>query len=82
MCPRGFQQTAGIDYDPNEITAYTPQLETCMWKLAVQVRRNQFTIIGDVPKAFAKHGDIQEDLYTEIPDGMTKDPTKVLKLVK
>jgi transposase InsO family protein len=79
VCPQGFRQIAGVDYDPDEVAAPTLSLETAMLSLSIEVRRNQFTLLVDVDKAFMIPKPKMK-IYCAFPDGMTKIEGKVLEI--
>ena len=78
LCPRGFQQKEGIeglDFDPHNIAAPTPHIETLFIALALQVNRNMFTNVIDEKSAFSTTPN-EKTVYLEFPDGMTNTPNK------
>jgi hypothetical protein len=81
ICPRGFEQTAHVDYDPNHTASPTLSLDTAMLSLSIEVQRNQISKLADVPKAFGTYTEPEHDIYLRPPSGMAIPPGKVLLLL-
>lgn len=79
VCPRGFSQQVGIDYNPDEVAAPTIMLASCMFMFAMQAVRSMFAGLFDVDAAFTIPV-LKDDVYMEIPLGMERVPGHVLKL--
>lgn len=79
LVAKGFLQKPGIDYEET----YSPvaKLSTIRIVLAVGVRRGLYFHQLDIKTAFL-YGELEENLYMEIPDGMKAGPNAVLKLQK
>jgi hypothetical protein len=81
ICPRGYEQTANVDYDPNHVASPTLSLDTAMLSLSIEVQRAQFAKLADVPKAFGTYTEPEHDIYLRPPSGMVIPPGKVLLLL-
>lgn len=79
LVARGFQQAEHFDFD--EIYAPVAKLQTLRILLAVSSTRNYKIHQMDVVSAFL-HGDINEEVFMEVPDGCNFDENSVLKLKK
>lgn len=79
LVAKGFLQKFGVDYEET----YSPvaKLSTLRTVLAVGVRRGYTFYQLDVKTAFL-HGELKEDIYLEVPEGMNTNPGMSLKLVK
>jgi hypothetical protein len=80
VCPWGFQQVPFIDFNPDEVAAPTLNMESALLLLCICVQRNMFTVLVDIDGAF-QIPKCKEELYMEFPEGMTKVPGKVIRLV-
>jgi hypothetical protein len=78
VCPRGFEQTAYVDYDPDDIASPTLSLDTGMLSLGIEVERSQYSVLADVDSAYMMYAKPDHEIYMEIPDGMIKVPNKAL----
>eukprot|EP00595_Chromulina_sp_UTEXLB2642_P000703 CAMPEP_0196761278 /NCGR_PEP_ID=MMETSP1095-20130614/439_1 /TAXON_ID=96789 ORGANISM="Chromulina nebulosa, Strain UTEXLB2642" /NCGR_SAMPLE_ID=MMETSP1095 /ASSEMBLY_ACC=CAM_ASM_000446 /LENGTH=950 /DNA_ID=CAMNT_0042110571 /DNA_START=657 /DNA_END=3506 /DNA_ORIENTATION=- len=78
ICPRGFEQTAHVDYDPDDIASPTLSLDTGMLSLGIEVERSQHSVLVDVDSAYMLYAEPDHEIYMEIPDGMIKVPNKAL----
>jgi hypothetical protein len=80
VCPWGFQEIPGIDYDPNGVASPTLSIETAMLVLAITVFRVMFAILIDVDGAFQTTPN-KFETYMKFPEGMKKIPGKALLLL-
>uniref|UniRef100_A0A1Y1JUX7 Integrase catalytic domain-containing protein n=1 Tax=Photinus pyralis TaxID=7054 RepID=A0A1Y1JUX7_PHOPY len=76
---KGYLQKYGFDYF--ETYAPVAKLTTMRDLLAVGIRLGYFFQQLDVKTAFL-HGDLKEEIYMTIPDGVTNEENKVCKLFK
>lgn len=76
---KGFLQKAGVDYE--ETFAPVARLATIRTVLAAGVQQGFHFHQMDVKTAFL-HGDLKEELYMAIPDGVTAPPNTVCRLLK
>lgn len=76
---KGFLQKYGIDYE--ETFAPVAKLTTIRIVLAVGVQTGLFFHQMDVKTAFL-HGDLREEIYMDIPEGLTASSNMVCKLNK
>lgn len=79
LCARGFTQVEGIDY--TEIFSPTTRYESIRILLSVSADYNWEITQLDVKTAFL-YGELEEDIYMEIPDGVKAPANKVCKLNK
>jgi hypothetical protein len=79
LCPWGFQQVPGLDYNPDQISAPTLSVEGGMLLLAITVQRGMHSRLIDVDSAFSIAENKQE-VYMKFPDGMAAIPGKALLL--
>lgn len=68
LCAKGFNQQQGIDYE--EIFSPTARYDTIRVLLSIAARDDLQIMQFDVKTAFL-HGDLQEEIYMEIPEGVT-----------
>ena len=76
---KGFVQRAGVDYD--ETYAPVAKLASIRIILAVGVHMKMFFHQLDVKTALL-HGELEEEIYMEIPEGIRAEPKTILKLEK
>lgn len=79
LVAKGFQQTFMKDY--NEIFAPVARITTLRFILALANQFDYNVHHMDVKKAFL-NGDLEEDIYMHIPEGIEHDGTKVWMLNK
>lgn len=79
LVAKGFLQQAGIDY--GETYAPVAELATIRTVLAVAVYRKMHIHQLDVKTAFL-YGDLKEDVYLAVPDGVLANSNVVCKLEK
>ena len=79
LVAKGYLQKPGLDYDET----YSPvaKLSSIRIVLAVGVLNQMYFHQLDVKTAFL-YGELEEDLYMEVPDGMKAEPNSILKLQK
>ena len=75
----GYSQIAGVDFLDN----YAPVINDVTWRIlmVIMLRENLDGIIIDVETAFL-HGDLEEDIYMECPEGLEHDMDEILQLKK
>ena len=74
----GYSQIAGVDFDAN----FAPVINDVTWRLMLvaMLKNNWKGIIIDVETAFL-HGDLEEDIYMDCPEGMEDaEPDECLQL--
>ena len=79
LCAKGYTQIPNVDY--KETFAPVASMTTVRIFLSVSNQLNMEVIQFDVKTAFL-HGDLDEELYMEYPDGYPNPDNKVCKLVK
>lgn len=81
LVAKGYSQTYGVDYD--ETFAPVAKMNTIRTIISIAANRNWKLFQMDVKNAFL-HGDLQEEVYMEIPPGFNSRETegKVCKLKK
>jgi hypothetical protein len=79
ICPQGFSQVKGLDYDPDEVPAPAVNLASVFLMLGIVVQRNMESVLYDVDAAFAL-SPLKEEIFMRIPDGMVKMVGYALKL--
>lgn len=79
LVAKGFLQKFGVDYEET----YSPvaKLSTLRTVLAVGVKRGYTFYQLDVKTAFL-HGELQEEIYMEVPQGLQTKSGMALKLIK
>jgi hypothetical protein len=77
LCPHGFKEVPGLDFDPNKTEAPTLSLTTVMLVLILQVYRKMKARQHDVKKAFTIPLNHSET-YMEAPKGMQLPPGHVV----
>jgi hypothetical protein len=78
VCPRGYEQTPHVDYDPDDVASPTLGLDTGMLALGIEVERSQYSALVDVDSAYMMYAKPNHKIYMKMPDGMIKVPNKVL----
>lgn len=79
LCARGFTQIEGIDY--NEIFSPTTRYESIRILLSISAEYNWNLRQLDVKTAFL-YGDLEEDIFMVVPDGVKAPANKICKLNK
>jgi hypothetical protein len=81
LVAKGYSQTYGVDYD--ETFAPVAKMKTIRALISIAANNNWKLYQMDVKNAFL-HGDLQEEVYMEIPPGFSSRETegKVCKLKK
>lgn len=79
LCARGFNQVPGIDYQ--QIFSPTTRYDSIRIIFSIAAKYNLEIQQFDVKTAFL-NGDLEEEIYLEIPDGVLVDKRNVLKLNK
>lgn len=77
LVAKGFQQKPGVDY--NETYSPVAKLATIRTVLAVATHRRMHVHQLDVKTAFL-YGELEEDVYMAIPEGVAAPPNFVCKL--
>lgn len=80
LCPWGWQQRAGIDYDPDETAAPTVSLAVIMLILILTVIRRMHSAVVDVVGAF-NIPIMKEEVYMRFPAGIPRPPGKTLRMI-
>ena len=75
----GYSQIAGIDFSEN----YSPVVNDISYRimLIILILMKLHGMIADVETAFL-HGDLEEDIYMECPEGLDAEIDECLKLLK
>lgn len=79
LCARGFTQIKGLDY--NEIFSPTTRYESIRILLSISAEFEWNIRQLDVKTAFL-YGELEEDIYMEVPDGVNAPKNKICKLNK
>lgn len=79
LCARGFTQIHGLDY--NETFSPTTRYDSIRILLSMAAQHNWEIRQLDVKTAFL-YGVLEEDIFMEIPDGVTAGTNKLCKLNK
>jgi transposase InsO family protein len=79
LCARGFTQIQGIDY--KETFAPTTRYESIRILLSISAQHNWEIKQLDIKTAFL-YGDLDEDIFMEVPEGVQAPPKKICKLNK
>lgn len=80
LCAKGFTQQAGLDYD--EVFAPVVRNESIRTLLATAAEHDLEMVQFDVKTAFL-NGDLQEEIYMDIPEGITpSNENYVCRLLK
>lgn len=80
ICPKGFQQKAGLDYNPREKAAPTMDMDTAHLMCIIQVQEEMDAEILDGNTAFATTA-VKEDIYMKRPAGVRGESDDVLQLL-
>ena len=75
----GYSQVPGVDYSEN----YAPVINDVMWRILLIMKLiwGLDAIIVDVETTFL-HGKLKEQIFMELPEGMTSFDDKCLELLK
>lgn len=79
LCARGFTQVKGLDY--NETFSPTSRYDSIRVLLSIAARDALQIEQFDVKTAFL-YGELSEDIYMEVPEGLETQSSKVCKLIK
>lgn len=79
LCAKGYSQTKGIDYQ--ETFSPTVRYDSIRLLLSEAAQHNLQIIQLDIKTAFL-YGELEEDIYMTLPEGLTCDTNKVCKLNK
>lgn len=79
LCARGFTQIKGIDYE--ETFSPTVRYDSIRILLSIAAREKFEIQQFDVKTAFL-YGELVEDIYMELPEGVQADPGMICKLNK
>lgn len=79
LCARGFSQIKGMDY--KETFSPTSRYDSIRLILSIAAKENLEIEQFDVKTAFL-YGDLLEEIYMEVPEGVEADSSKVCKLNK
>lgn len=77
LVAKGFSQVEGIDY--SETSALVAKMNSIHFVLSLAAYRGQPIFQMDVKSAFL-HGDLQEEIYMEQPQGFVQDSSLVCRL--
>lgn len=80
ICPWGFQQSAGVDYDEDRVHAATLAIESAMLLLVLAVQRGMYQEQYDVDSAFATTENHNATTYMRAPPGIVLPAGHVLHL--
>lgn len=79
LVPMGFTQIPGVDFF--ETFANVARMETIRIVLTIAAKMDMFIRSVDVKTAFLQ-GELEEELYIDIPEGIRQQPGKVCKLLR
>ena len=79
VCPLGYQQVPGIDYDPAKVTSPVISLGGSFLFLNIAVQRRMTRTLLDVDSAFTIPT-LHEEVYMRFPPGMKATPGKAIRL--
>lgn len=79
LCARGFTQTKGFDF--NETFSPTCRYDSIRVVLSIAARDGLQIEQFDVKTAFL-YGELSEEIYMEVPEGLKVQSSKVCKLIK
>ena len=79
VCPLGYQQVPGIDFDPSKVTSPVISLGGSFLFLNIAAQRRMKRTLLDVDGAFALIT-LQEEVYMRFPPGMKAPPGKAIRL--
>jgi hypothetical protein len=80
ICPWGFQQLLGVDFDADRVNAPTLSLEAAMLLLNLAILRNMYQEQFDIDSAFATTKNHNSHTYMRAPPGIVLKPGYVLRL--
>jgi hypothetical protein len=83
ITPQGFRFRPGVDYDPTEVSAETPHMQTIMIGLALEVNLNLHVIHADADNCFNAYSKLPDNtrITLKTPRGMQLPPGQTLMLV-
>ena len=61
VCPQGFRFRPGTDFDPDEVSSSTPQVQTIMLGMTIEVQRGLFTEHLDAVNCFQRESNLPLD---------------------
>ncbi len=73
VCPQGFSQIPGVDYDPDEVAAPAVNMMSVFLMLCLTVHFGLHTGLYDVDAAFTIPT-LKEEVYMKIPQGLERKP--------
>jgi hypothetical protein len=79
VCPQGFSQIAGLDYDPDEVAAPAVNMTSVFLMLCLTVHCGLHSALYDVDAAFTIPT-LKEEVYMKIPQGLERKPGYALRL--
>jgi hypothetical protein len=79
LCPHGFRQIPGIDYDEDRVSAPTLHMESSMLVLCIEAQRGMASTTVDADSAFATTPN-HKTTYMDFPKGMKTIPCHALLL--
>jgi len=79
VCPLGYQQIPGLDYDPSKISSPVISLGCFFLFLGIAVQRGMKRIVIDVDAAFTIPT-LKEEIYMQFPKGLQPQPGKAIRL--
>lgn len=80
VCPWGFQQAEGVDYDGDRVSAATLAIESAMLLLVLATQRGMYQEQFDVDSAFATTQNHNATTYMRPPPGFVLPPGHVIHL--
>jgi hypothetical protein len=79
VCPLGYQQIPGLDYDPSKISSPVISLGCFFLFMGIAVQRRMKRLVIDVDAAFTIPT-LKEEIYMQFPKGLTPQPGKAIRL--
>jgi hypothetical protein len=78
ITPQGFRFRPGVDFDPAEVSADTPHMQTIMIGLAIEVNLNLHVLHADADNCFNAYSKLPDNarITLKTPKGMVQLPPR------